>query len=480
VSFAEEWAVAEPMPAIPAHPRCRCTVRAVYRTSDGQIVGAVQGADKPVEPPALKPADLVTPVAPPAMTTPATMEERFAELEAIAGPALTGDGYMNVAEGPEISWHEYVEEFIRKTEPEPYWNDATRAAWEKAQEMKAYWRGLELDQAMVSQISADDKRFASFLGMRYGVSFGNHIPAVGEIVNGVQNMIPQEDIWAAVDRAHTISALEIIRQKWPRYVVDSEKFQRIIVDTRIGNQIASMSADGRMSLHADHLSGFRETGVRSDTPFGIEEVVLHEAGHSVHNRYGAPLDGDQGEQGYHVPVEPSVVDETIRTIDGIRTVVASDAQVDFWDTFRRIREASAGFGGTISQALELVQLRRKIAQLEDVLRNPPKIGDPIIPLGHDGPIIKPDGTPMLYDDVFVKGTMTSWQRELENKKARLAELEGAGSGGETYPTDYSQETIREDFAESFMLYLLNPEKLRRSSPARYEFMRTRIMEEKER
>jgi len=68
-------------------------------------------------------------------------------------------------------------------------------------------------------------------------------------------------------------------------------------------------------------------------------------------------------------------------------------------------------------------------------------------------------------------------KSFEDKLAQ-AGLDRAPDGEEWMPTEYARDgkTIAEDYAESVMLFLKNPERLARWCPKRYAFIRDNVFD----
>jgi SPP1 gp7 family putative phage head morphogenesis protein len=358
-----------PLPKLPAHPRCRCTIKAEYRDADGKVIGTPNAQEPALPPDAMGGRD--APILPPA-------KGDFAQ--ATGGLKRDLDAYLSGS-----------------------LDGSARQAW---------WRSLgRLDEDDLRMVAGHGLTNAlghaqtdAFLRLRYGIKFGK--------ITG----------WSADLRLSLIRALERIREKNPGYVVDSTRYLHTIGERPIGakrfgsNTLARAFGSGHVEGNLSAMKAFAGPNGRklrggADID-AAEEVWMHEIFHTIHNRYGAHFRYPN-----HGPIE------------GVDPL-------DFENEWRSIRGSSQGIApdsGSIAD--EVARLRAKGAEWESKY---PSISQPF----------------------------TRQADELAEKAAR--------GDVEFYPTSYAQSSHMEDFAESGMLYLLNPAKLREFSPNRYAFFRDKI------
>lgn len=373
---------AQPLPHLPAHPRCRCTIRARYRDKDGNVIR--QGLATDPEP--KLPTDAMggndAPTVPPA-----------------AGDMKKAFGKLALGE-----------------------SDPT------------FWRSLgrigEDDLRALSLMSGKtgNAAFGGFLRDRFGIAW------------------PKSLGWNADLRLSTLRALERIREIAPRYVTDSEFLHTL------GARPVGAKNFSRGTIARAFASGHVEGNMKSWAEFGgvngrklragidvdaAEEVILHEFIHTVHNRYGlhdAEFNRDLNPWlGRYVHVE------------------AVDAA---WHAeYKAIRS------GTIRQVAS-------------------PTGDPM-----DAARLLRRKAKQYREDAFKRAETPGWDSSVKNlrkladgfdAKAAKIEADVAAGDAEFFPTEYSKTSYAEDFAESGMLYFLNPSILKRWSPKRYAFMRNRV------
>ena len=377
-----------PLPDIPAHPRCRCTVRARYRDQNGNVIPGTRPsppAPPPKIPPKIEPGDM-----------------GFGKPPEL--PPSAGD------------WQKSLGRLAKSTR-----SDADRA----------FWRGLgRLDESQIQALAqmkgaAGNAATRNFLDLRYGIQFGK----AGKIPAG----------YAGDVRAAMIRSLERLRAMNPDYVVDSQ-YLRYIGDRPFGasrfgsNTLGRAYATGHVEVKGlAEYAGKAGRSVRSGVE-GADEVWTHEFMHTVHNRYGAQ----------DILFHPRLGAGT----NPYRAVEAVDREWhEGWETIRRSSQGVAPDEGALSR------LRASAERYEAYTKDPER----------------------AWLAQYNADRAAAVRREIE-------ELEQALAGEVTkeyYPTDYAQKNFREDFAESGMLYLVNPSKLRKFSPARYRFMRDRVFGGKE-
>jgi SPP1 gp7 family putative phage head morphogenesis protein len=398
----------------PAHPRCRCTVRAEYRDPSGEVMRNEPGQPPPIEvEPVLSTGDMGADSPP--MMPPAAGDLRKA-LAQIANPQIIDDLYYR--RGASV------------VNPGTGLDDALRVqlrdeAIAQLNALEKFWRNLDLDDASMRIIAgmeggtaaAARRQMRSVWKLRYGVDFDASKP------------------WSAPTMYSSLKAVEVVRAANPRWVVDSPYLRYwgsapALARKMSGSRAAEMYATGHMrpnfsaiKSYANHVDGYN---------LGIEDTILnvlvHELGHGVHNRYG--LHQRQGYKG-------------IEWGDDLYEQIAAAGKWE--DEWRALRNETKGRVAP-GEKDTLDALRTKIRNYEERAKDPVSGG-------------------------YWDGRLPTLRKELEAAE-RLAR---EGPSGEWYPTDYARKGgYAEDFAESFMLYLLNPKRLKKWSPGRYEFMRKNV------
>lgn len=366
------------LPRLPAHPRCRCTIRAEYRGPDGNVIrGDVPDVDPKL------PKDAMGGQEPPIV------------------PLARGDFASSIA---------------RLTSYSPGGGVAEQA----------FWRGLGrfTDEEMTTLAgmkgSTGNAAWSKLLQFRYGITFG------------------EPKGWTAALRLGTLQALEAVRAMAPRFVVDSSYLQFIGIRPLLGKRFgsntlarafASCHVEGNLSLMTKYLGKPLRAGV--DGISTEYEVMVHEFMHTVHNRFGS-----QTQYGRFLPVEFS------GPLD--------QAFLDFHGDWRRIRRATVGIvSPDSSRGDPVATLLKAIADVAVRRREAVAAGHRFV---------------SFYDS------------QIATLQAQIAKVEKilAGEVGDMWPTEYAKQSEHEDFAESAMLYILNPSRLRKWSPARYEFLRDKV------
>lgn len=366
-----------PLPKLPAHPRCRCTIRAEYRDPDGKVIGAA-----PEPPPPKLPPDAMggkeKPLVPPAR----------GDFEQALGKLSRGQGD------------------------------------------RAFWRSLgKFDEDMIRSVAAFGKTnagahrlFGDLLSARYGIKLGT--------ISG----------WNVDLRMSALRALERIRAVNPAYVVDSKYLHSLGIkpprQTLRRNTIAAAWATGQVGMNMSlwgTFAGPKGKKLRGGDIDAAEEVLIHEFFHTIHNRYGLH-DGSMVSRlgGGGTPGPFAAIEAVDR------------AWHEAYETIRRSSSKVAPDAGAIS---------RLEAEREAILA---KINDP----------------ERAWLKKYNEDALARVEKALAETKDALS---GDTGGAEFYPTPYAQQSYAEDFAEAGMLYMLNPARLKKYSPKRYEFFRDRVM-----
>jgi len=255
--------------------------------------------------------------------------------------------------------------------------------------------------------------FGNFLTARYGITFGKPTGWIPEL------------------RLSTLRALERIREIAPRYVTDSQYLQFLGIRppgaSRFGSNVIARAfptghVEGNMATWARFTKGTSLRGGAGVDP--AEEVIIHEFMHTVHYRYG--LHGGYGFAGVE-GVDTAAFNADWRAIHGSTEAIIATPGADPLSAVTKLRERAASYRATA--------------------------GD------HPG----------LFSQNLLQNA--------EQFEAQAAALEARIRAGEVdfFPTEYAKRGgPPEDFAESGMLYFLNPELLKTWSPRRYAFMRDRV------
>jgi SPP1 gp7 family putative phage head morphogenesis protein len=402
-----------PMPRCPAHPRCRCTFRAVYRGPDGKVLGtpnaqapelpkdAMGGSDKPIMPAAK-----------------GDFEQAIAKLNREAA----GGGKMTPALLKTLG--NLDDDQIRALKAIGGISNETRQLW------RSFGRFSEDEIRAIAGIgktnSLGHTTMGNVLQARYGVTFGK--------ITG----------WNAELRIVTLRALERLRAMNPAFVVDS-KYLHTIGDRPPGakkfdsNTIARAFASGHVEGNMKLWNTFTPTGgrkLRAGDIDAAEEVILHEYAHTVHNRFG---------------LHDLALNSPARIGSRINAYTAVEAVDKAWhQEYQSIRSASKGVAPDEGA---LTKLREQLAKYEAYRDDPTRAGI------------------RSYNESIIERT----QRQIAETEAALK----GHSDHEWYPTDYAMTSYGEDFAESVMLYFLNPARLKKYSPQRYAFVRDKVFAGKE-
>jgi SPP1 gp7 family putative phage head morphogenesis protein len=398
------------LPSIPAHPRCRCTVRARYRDQNGNVIR--QGSTVVDEP--KLPADAMGGTDAPVL------------------PAAVGD--LKKAFG-KLGREDFTDGFIMSNllKANPGLISAEgRALAEAYNAQRAFWRSLGrltddelrlLTHGMTGKLG--NQALKNFLDLRYGIAF------------------PKPVGWIPDLRLSTLRALERIREKWPRYVVDSKYLSvlgaappgaRRFPSNAIARAFPTGHVQGNMGLWSKFAGPDGQKLRAGPNVDAAEEVIIHEFVHTIHFRFG-------------------LYDPAVHTTSQIRDAslypAAEAVEQIFHVEFGALRKKSVGVAPDESS---LATLEASLAAYREKAASAPV-------------------------DSFERRWADNMAERTEASISKLREQLASAGGQEFYPTSYARESVAEDFAETGMLYLLNPSFLQKWSPGRYEFMRTRVFAE---
>jgi SPP1 gp7 family putative phage head morphogenesis protein len=342
-----------------------------------------------------------------------------------------------------------------------------------------YWHDIDLDDARLARVAgevSDEAAMRHFVTSRYGVE-------KFEIRDS--KMLAYWQAEGEV-RLGTLKALERYRLAFRRNVDGSSYFKSLAFDNRgMGlSTLADCSYAGEIRLALTRFTKYLKpgSGVRTTAAdvSGVEEIMVHELGHALHNRFGVIFSktrrmGALGTKAVELGGGYAHTNSRIAAI---------------WKEFESIRRKSKG--GIWSDDLMNVADRIRDSELRIAAYEKAVAGWDALPIvkiaGREydrvsGKFIdaqisvrelayrKADGTRVVEtfrDEFNIRFSITTEQTAL----ARWRELKKkVAAGGEFYPTDYAKTNMREDFAESSMLFLIDPARLKRSSPLRYAFMK---------
>lgn len=380
-----------PLPDIPAHPRCRCTIRARYRDQNGNVISSTKASRVPPE---LQPGEMGYGKAP--------------EL-----PASAGD-FQKALGGLPDDLTEYYSGSLQ------------------GGARQDFWRGLgQFDEGQIQALSAlkgqaGDRTTEALLRLRYGIKFGSGT----KYPTGYGGDV----------RAAMIRALERLRAMNPDFVVDS-KYLKVIGDRPFGAKKFGPRTLGRAYVTGEvevkgsangivKYAGKKGAKIRAGAEVdGADEIWTHEFFHTIHNRFGT----------YDRDLVPRLGSGSWAKVEAVG--------VEWHNEWEAIRAVSHGVAPDVS---DVTRLRAAVESLRAKVASP--------------------------DYAYAK----TWnEKRLVQTRQQLREVEAIVNGGtpshEYYPTAYGKsDGIREDFAESGMLYLLNPSRLRKFSPLRYKFFKTQV------
>ncbi len=398
----------------PVHPRCRCTVRAEYRGPDGEVMRSKPPAPPPIEvEPKISQGDMgydKEPELPPATGDFQKAVGRLKDKRLIA--ALEDSAMLKpIVNGPFST----PEALARFTAAEKYL--ATE---------RAFWRNLPRltdDQIRIIAGMKGNAVMDGYLISRWGSRF---------VGTG----------WNADAKFYTIRALERIHGLNPAYLKDSPFLQFIgkaPPGSRVGgNAIAAAWSSGYIGVSMTKWSKYLAGQTLRAGP-GVnagEEVILHEFMHALHSEFGM-----SAQLRYFGPNKGTTQWPAIRTSAG------------------GLQE------GTFESAWKSITTRREIAPdvskidfYEQQIRSFEASRQRALSEGQ---------RTVVYDELIEKYNLKIY----EIREA----LKGHAVGSDYFPTSYAMTGgYAEDFAESAMLYFLNPEALKAYAPGRYEFIQREI------
>jgi hypothetical protein len=433
----------------PAHPRCRCTVRAQYEIGKRSIVG---GPKKIIDEPEPVPGGIID-------TTPTPDALPPAELD-------------------------MLDRLATRRFP-------TSAEYDRA---AAYFHDLNIDNDLMPMIAntiehPDSLTF--FMRARYGVDASFDLNDMNSYWIGTVN----DDM-----RLSVLRGIEKYRFAFRRNVDGSEYWKRIYFGTQrdmSSNALADMHAvTGLMRVSLSRLQKYRKSGsLRGGADVvGVEEILVHELSHALHNRFGMLYStgrsrfGTWGTKASELGGGYTSDNAAIAALWKEWESIRRKSRAGIWnpggskvieahleDAIARVeahKKAFADFDslpieGTAREYVPGVGFVEKPARVVSYRRNTYSL---------DGSEITGFST---VKESYASGeqldfVISNESRIVDAYRAKLAKIK---KGGEHYPTEYAKTNMREDFAESGMLYLLNPEMLQQSSPLRFAFLRDRIFSE---
>jgi len=413
IAPGDGYPFAGPLPKLPAHPRCRCSIRAEYRDPNGKILKPGTAVVPPVLPKTAM-GGLKKPIIPPAA---GDFPNALGQLSSLSRVTVDQWGILNRIRAalPGVS-DDILDAALRATGP---LNSLAALQRLEALVNAQFWRGLgtltadEIRMLSLLKGTQGNAAFANFLQLRYGITWGKPLG------------------WAPELRAATIQALERLRAINPSYVVDSEYLRFLGIRppfaSRWGaNVLGRAFPQGYVEANLPKLPAYITRSIRAGEGVnGVEEIFLHEFLHTIHFRYGL----------YDTAVN-STARQAWSAFKSVEKIAA-----DWHDEYFAIRKATTRQVAPDAGALK--GLRESEAKYVERLSE--------------------------TGDSFYEGLLVRVRNE-------IAKIESAiESGAEMYPTRYAMtDGYAEDFAESGMLYFLNPARLKRYSPRRYAFFRDRV------
>jgi hypothetical protein len=409
------WPAAQPLPDIPAHPRCRCTTRAQYRNPDGDVIRPDIAPDTPPK----LPADAMGGNKPPTLP-PATGDFR----KAVADLGQYTDLRSKAAMSP--------------LQPGDHVDLIRQAAQTKIDGLRGFWRNVgRLDSAQIGVLTTGQKarvaaQMDAFMDLRYGIRY-----------------VDKAGMTPGLRRA-TVEALELIRSIAPRHVVDNPYL------LSIGDKPYGAKRFGSNTLARAFLSGQIEWNPSLSKKYegrflrmierGEFEVIVHEMMHTAHYQIGAYSGHPQG--GF-----PRVRRDGAAAYD---STIAFDRNAEW----RGIRSKSSGVSPH----------PKALAKLDDTIR---QFEEAIARETVQLPGLEGMGTQPVY-----RGSIRNKQAlfELKQKREQLQRAIDAGPDHEYFPTEYARENAMEDFAESATMYLVDPARLKKYSPDRYDYLKRYVFE----
>ncbi len=410
----DPYPAAQPYTGAPAHPRCRCTIVAVFRGPDGEVLPWNAGGGIEV-PPKISDGDMGA--------------DKPPEL-----PPATGDFAKAAGKLNSKPLRQDLDDFnTLKNVPDAFLTDVTRAKLAAVRGRidadRAFWRGLPQltdDQIRLIAKIKGGNAIDSYLQLRWGAGF-----------TGTN--------WPENAKFYTIRALERIHGMNPSYLKDSPFLASIgkpPYRQRLGsNAIAAAWATGEIGVSMTKWTSYLNGKALRGGP-GVnagEEVILHEFMHALHSEFGlhatvrffGPL---KGQTQYAAIREAGMTPEAFK---------------DRWTSIATRREVAPSTSKIEDYELMISNYRMSL----DSIRADPREAY----------------RAKVYEDLIEK-------YQLKIYEIQSATAGGGAAGGPDYfPTEYAQRGgYAEDFAESNMLYHLNPKLLKQWSPGRYEFIRSLI------
>lgn len=404
--------------APPAHPRCRCTIRAAY-----DFGGTV-----------------TTPTPPPGGVIEQT-------------PTPTGSPIPSPQE-----------EFAHKLED---------LRMQFPSDM-SYWHDLELDDDRIRAIAdkaIDRDAMNHFMQSRYAAQW--------EVRD-----LKLEEFWKAEAdlRFGTLKSLERYRAAFRRNVDGSEYFKVLALDSKgMGfATLADCSYVGEIRLAVTRFGKYlkKGSGVRTAAAdvSGVEEIMVHELSHALHNRFGVVITKSRQFGGYGTKAVE---------LGGGRYGI-DDAITALWKEWESIRRKSKG--GIWNESLDKIDDRIRDSELRLAAYRRAQTDWDSLPIERatgreyvngkfvdvpiDVRVVEYERGGLTVRETFRQQANLDYTIDGEERVLlRLQQTSSAASRGvEFYPTDYAKTNLREDFAESAMLFVVDPARLKKSSPLRYAFM----------
>ena len=371
----------------PAHPRCRCTVRAVYRRPDGSLIGSV-APKTPSVPEGGLTASTPIPAHPPSVA--ASFDD---ELAALKNPLHQADA-------------------------------ATLARQE------AYWRGLILDDDQMralARASEDIRVFGNYTSLRFSVT--TQIDAA-ELAAWQASSELRFQVIRALERFNAIKPGLVGGRYFNTLMLGNGGFGRMGAGT-----LADCFSSGIIRMPPRRVLPYFNNRLRVSAD-GVDEILTHELSHALHNTWR----------------------------------YSSADELAAW---RRVRRGAGPFvedSGVLSSktSFELAQAqgqRDAWAKLVAEWDSTPEVAFRFGP-GAQRLVSISDGR---YTFTAGQTSLESARLMLQGAEKRLATVTRKIATPDHYPTAYAQQNEWEDYAESAMMFLLDPARLASASPKRYSY-----------
>lgn len=400
----------------PAHPRCRCTIRAEYRGPDGEVIREPGKVEPPIEvEPAISEGDMgaaAEPELPPAV---GDMQKAIAGLKSTKITDALNDLDM-----------------LEPLRNSSFINESALARLAEADNLigplRAFWQNADLRALKTAGIYDDlgnmsKGQAANFFRLRYGIK-----------TKGWDTVQAGHRKWLA----EALDDFETIGYKWRNSPALTD-WEFANVERHVGQAPAYYSPVGTKIRMQESRYPFDGTPYRiGDRPY-MQTSMLHELGHALESHILRTT-----KRGAGIWDHPAW--EALHT--ATKTGGRATAHIDV------IEEAlSKARGGLDDVKYQVEYLRMTASERSPSLQ-----------------------ASMLERQAELEAIYLRSIRGLEDqleamRKVKIDDDPGAFPGRPGWDgKQYSASSPREDFADTVVQYLLDPAELRRISPARYRYM----------